>query len=103
MNIEASINHYSDRFTVWTKTKLFLFNKPHTSVMPFLINGKWTPERGFQVHYSTSDEAVLQRLHDQFCLNLSVGEYSAMRELIRANQSTLKDLSLAQFITGFKY
>ena len=103
MNATSSVDSLGDRFTVMTRSKLFLFTKPNTSVIPFLINGRMTPERGFQVYYSTTDETILQEWHDRLCQEVRWGNYRGMAELVRANQSPITDMRLAQYVTGFKY
>jgi len=103
MNASSSIESLGDSFTVATKTKLLFFTKPHSSVIPFLIEGRMTLERGFQIYYSTTDETVLQELHDQLCQEVQLGGYNTMLQLIKANQPPLADIHLTQYITGFKY
>ena len=103
MNATSSVDSLGDRFTVTTKTKLFFFTKPHTSVIPFLINGRMTPERGFQVYYSTTDDDILQEWHDRLCQEVEFGGYRNMAELVRVNQPPIADMRLVQYITGFKH
>ena len=62
-----------------------------------------TPERGFQVYYATTDEAVLQEWHERLGREVECGRYRALLELARANQPLVSDMRLVEYVTGFKY
>lgn len=104
MKISTSIDFADDKITVTTRMKILFVAKPHSSVIPFLLNGRMTPEKGFMVFYSAVDDDVLQALHNALCYEVECGNYRAMREFVMRGQSPLVDegMQLSQYILGFK-
>lgn len=103
MKLKTDITIARDSFSIITQTTVFFVTKPHTSVVPFLFNGRMTPERGFQVYFSTADEGVLQMWHERLCDEVRCGNYRVMMQLAREGQSPVTVPELAQFVIGFKF
>jgi len=103
VNVTTSVDCFNDQFTVMTKTKIFLITKPHTSVIPFLRDGRVTMDKGFQVYYSTTDDEILKIFHETICTAVQGGCYPIMLENIKRNQPPIPSPEMMQHITGFKY
>ena len=103
MKISEDIQVDNDQFNVSTMTKSFFATNPRSSVIPALLNGSMTAQRGFQIHYSTSDEAMLRAFHEALCVAVKSGNYAAMLASVRSNQVPSDISQLAEFVTGFKY
>lgn len=105
MNVSQTETFLDDKITVTTKTKVLFMTKPQSGVIPFLLNGRMTAERGFLVFYSITDEEILQELHEALCSQVRYGSYEAMKERVMRHQSPFLDEfeHLTQYVTGFKY
>ena len=103
MNETTTIDLGSDRFTVMTKSKVFFMSNPQTAVIPVLLNGQRTSDKGFLVCYSTTDEEILKTLHEAICKNFKCRPYAAMLYSMRNSASIFSCSELDQYITGYKY
>lgn len=103
MKISDDIQVDNNQFTVSTMTKSFFASNPRSSVIPVFLNGSMTSQRGFQIHYSTSDKAMLRAFHDALCIAVRSGNYATMLASVRSNQVPSDISQLAEFVTGFKY
>jgi hypothetical protein len=91
-------------FMVSTVTKWFFISKPHSVVIPHILNGKHTASRGFLVEYATSDPEILQDWHQLLCQKVREGLFDLM--LQQAHEGLFpfveEEMHLAAFVKGFR-
>jgi len=69
---------HPDVFTVGVQTHFFLFKKPHAVVIPKLLAGRFTAERGFMIEFTTDDPEILMQWHQELCEEVASGNYGEM-------------------------
>ena len=89
---------------VTTKIRfLFVFSRPHTSVMPFGVS-EFGRQLGFQVHYNTSDPDILAELHEFYVYCVAAGGFKAL--MVGAKMGVVDFIEgkkhLAQYVAGFR-
>jgi hypothetical protein len=92
-------------FMVTTTTRFMLiYRKPHSVVIPHMLGGRRTLERGFMVEYTTKDDYVLSLWHELLCKKLRDGMYEVMREQAREGLFPLEESEqyLASYVRGFR-
>ena len=91
-------------FSVVTTRRFVFCRKPHSAVIPFRLNGKFTLERGFMVVYTTEKPEVMQEWHYLLCEKVRSGMYEVMLEEARTGLFPLEEdeMHLAPYIKGFR-
>ena len=82
----------------------FVFNRPHTNVMPVVGLSRFGMRIGFQARYRTSDPKTLEDLHWFFVHAVACGEFETLLANARVGVINLppEDEHLRAYITGFK-
>lgn len=90
-------------FIVLTKTKyLFFLDLPRSSVMPY-GGPQFVATPGFQIHYTTSDPAVLREWHEMLVAMLHKGLFMFLSEATRVGYFPYPDdkKHLEQYVKRF--
>jgi hypothetical protein len=80
MKESENIHVDNNLFMVSTMTKWLFISKPHSVVIPHILNGRPTASRGFLVEYATSDPSILHRWQEMLCQKVREGLFDLMLE-----------------------
>ena len=105
VKLSETITVSDNLFMVETTTRfLLIWTKPHSVVIPHILNGKPTMARGFLVEYTTSDPEVLEEWHKLLCYKVQRGLFELMLEHAHTGTLSLEEdeMHLAPYVKGFR-
>jgi hypothetical protein len=91
-------------FKVKTVTRFLFISKPHSVVIPQILNNKVTLDRGFLIEYATHDPEVLGQWHTLLCRKVQAGLFGLMLEQAHQGVFPLEqgEMPLAVYVKGFR-